>query len=52
MILGSVGKDGRNRGQDVLAVQKMLNANLWRLIPLAPLDEDGAIGRSMAANPA
>lgn len=41
-ISGSVGHGGMNRRADVLAVQKLINANLP--IPLAPLKEDGVCG--------
>jgi len=41
-ISGSVGSGGLNRRADVLAVQKLINANLP--IPLAPLEEDGVCG--------
>lgn len=43
-IMQSVGKGGRNRSDDVRAVQKLINENIGRITPLALLDEDGDIG--------
>jgi hypothetical protein len=40
-IVGSVGKGGANRLDDVKTVQVLLNANLGRLMPLQRLPEDG-----------
>ena len=47
-LSGSVGQDGQNRPEDVLLVQRLLNAHLPT--PLAPLAEDGKCGaRTIAA---
>jgi peptidoglycan L-alanyl-D-glutamate endopeptidase CwlK len=43
-ITASVGKGGVNRRSDVEIIQKLINQNIGRLTPLAPLREDGAIG--------
>lgn len=43
-ISKSVGRGGVNRRPDVLTVQKLINANLGKLTPLAPLEEDGLNG--------
>lgn len=43
-IARSVGRGGVNRRDDGKTVQILLNLNLGKLIPLAELDEDGAIG--------
>jgi putative chitinase len=43
-IATSVGKKGKNGKSDVKTIQMLLNLNLHRLIPLAPLAEDGGIG--------
>ena len=40
----SVGKGGRNAWHDVRTVQLLLNMNLGKLTPLAPVSEDGRIG--------
>lgn len=38
-IGASVGRDGVNRGADVLVVRRLLNRHIERLAPLAPLPE-------------
>lgn len=43
-ISGAVGRNAPNGRDDVKTVQILLNLNLERLVPLAPLDEDGRIG--------
>ncbi|MBI4904878.1 MAG: chitinase [Acidobacteria bacterium] len=45
-LTGSVGPKGKtdNHREDVRLVQMMLNGNIAKLIPLAPLVEDGKIG--------
>jgi uncharacterized protein (TIGR02594 family) len=43
-ITASVGKGGVNRRQDIEVVQGLINRNLARLTPLAPLVVDGMIG--------
>ena len=49
-IRESVGAGGRNRRSDVIAVQVLLNMNIGRIAPLAPLAVDGAAGeRTLAA---
>ncbi len=44
-ISKSVGSKGANLKSDILTVQKLLNANLGRITPLAPLVEDGRVGK-------
>jgi len=46
-ISHSVGLKGINHAKDVRMVQALLNENILRLIPLAPLDVDGSIGNPM-----
>lgn len=41
---GSVGEGGKNLFKDVVMVQRLLNFNIDRLIPLALLKEDGDCG--------
>ena len=43
-ISRSVGRNGGNVANDVTLVQILLNANLARLVPFAPLVEDGKSG--------
>jgi putative chitinase len=43
-ISQAVGKGGTNHHDDVKTIQILLNLNLYQLIPLAPLKEDGGIG--------
>lgn len=43
-ITQAVGTGGKNNPEDVRAVQTLLNNNLYRLTPLAPLAVDGLIG--------
>lgn len=44
-ISQSVGQGGVNRRQDVITVQELINANLGKLTPLAPLKVDGLNGK-------
>ena len=48
-LLHSVGRNGNNARDDVKTVQILLNMNLGRLIPLAPLAADGRIGKNTYA---
>ncbi len=43
-IVHSVGKNGVNQSNDVKIVQMLINENIARLVPLAPLKVDGRIG--------
>ena len=43
-LVSSVGKKGNNARTDVKTIQILLNLNLYQLIPLASLSEDGGIG--------
>ena len=43
-IKNSVGTKGRNNRSDVLLIQQLLNKNIGRLVPLAPLTPDGQTG--------
>lgn len=45
-IVGSVGRGGRNRRSDVVAVQTLVNQNIGRVTPLAPLSVDGVAGQA------
>jgi hypothetical protein len=44
MITGSVGRNSVNRRTDVMIVQTLINANLFKIIPVAPLMPDGVCG--------
>jgi putative chitinase len=48
-LVGSVGVAGRNARDDVKTIQILLNMNLGKLIPLAPLGVDGRIGSNTNA---
>jgi putative chitinase len=48
-ISNSVGRKGANNRADVKTIQILLNLNLDRLTPLAPLAEDGSIGTKTIA---
>jgi hypothetical protein len=43
-IRGSVGINGNNHYQDILAIQKALNQRLSLISPTAKLAEDGSLG--------
>jgi putative chitinase len=43
-IAHSVGRNGINSRRDVKTIQLLLNMNLGKLVPLAPLSVDGGIG--------
>ncbi len=44
IISQPVGRDGANQTPDVRIVQNLLNRNLFRVTPLAPLKVDGSCG--------
>lgn len=44
-ISKSVGKGGVNQRQDVTTIQELINANIGKITPLAPLTVDGLIGK-------
>ena len=48
-ITGSVGRGGANRRDDVATVQRLINQQIGRLTPLAPLVVDGIAGTSTVA---